>query len=497
MRHSYLIARKKSNPATIVPVKTVGLQSVFRYIAVAVLSVAIAWFYHRVIHVNPTTVALTLLLSVLVISAVWGLRYALLLAVLATLVFNYFFLPPVGTLTISDPQNWVAMFAFLATALVASELSERARREAANAHQRRRDVERLYAFSQRLLATDNMLELLNAVPIYMNEVLGAKSSAIYLAASQTIYRSDPMSEEPTIEDLKAVSARGEVVLDREHGTSMAPLRLGVRLSGAIGVAGPNLSRETLEALGGLAAIAIERAGVIEKLGKAEAARQGENLRAALLDSVTHELRTPLTGIKAAVTTLMSEVQLDDGQRKELLTVINEESDRLNRLVGEADEMAQLDAHVELDLQPVSIEQVVRAALQQSAAVMGKHPVEVRVAASLPLVRMDAARMEEVLRQLLENAAKYSGPDCPIVVTAEVQGRQLITSVADRGPGIDEFEQAPIFEKFYRGRDLRYRVQGTGMGLAIAKAIVEAHGGTIGVTSQLGHGSVFTVSLPVS
>jgi len=479
-----------------VPVKVARLQSLFRYLLVIGVAGAVVLVYHRVVHVNPTTVALSLLLSVLVISTLWGLRYALLLAVLSTLAFNYYFLPPIGTFTIADPQNWVAVFAFLATAVIASQLSERARREAANANQRRRDVERLYAFSQRLLTTDNMLELLNAIPIYMNEVLGARSVAIYLAASQATYRSDPRSEEPSIEDLKAASVRGEVVLDREHGNSITPLRLGVRLSGAIGIVGPNLSRETLEALGGLAAIAIERAGVIEKLSKAEAARESENLRAALLDSVTHELRTPLTGIKAAVTTLMSALPLDEGQRKELLTVINEESDRLNRLVGEAAEMAQLDAHVELNLRPSSIAKVIRTAVEQSAAVLGKHPVEVRAPDSVPDIQVDADRIVEVLRQLLENAAKYSPPEAPITVTVETGGGQLIVDIADRGPGIDEFEQGLIFEKFYRGRDLRYRVQGTGMGLAIAKAIVEAHGGTISVTSQPEHGSVFAVSLPV-
>ena len=478
------------------PVKMAARTRLLRYLMVIGIAGVIVLVFRRLVHVNPTTVALSLLLSVLVVSTLWGLRYALLQAVLSTLAFNYYFLPPVGTLTIADPQNWVAMFAFLATAVVASQLSDRARREAANANQRRRDVERLYAFSQRLLATDNMLELLNAIPIYMNEVLGAKSAAIYLAASQATYRSDPRSEEPNTEDLKAASVRGEVVLDREHGISIAPLRLGVRLSGAIGVVGPNLSRETLEALGGLAAIAIERAGVIEKLGKAEAERESENLRAALLDSVTHELRTPLTGIKAAVTTLMSSLPLDEAQRKELLTVINEESDRLNRLVGEAAEMAQLDAHVELNLQPTAITRVIHTAVEQSAAVLGKHPVEVHAADSIPELPMDAERIVEVLRQLLENAAKYSPPDAPITITVETAPGQLIVDIADRGPGIDEFEQGLIFEKFYRGRDLRYRVQGTGMGLAIAKAIVEAHGGTITVTSQPEHGSVFAVSLPM-
>jgi two-component system sensor histidine kinase KdpD len=279
---------------------------------------------------------------------------------------------------------------------------------------------------------------------------------------------------------------------------MAPLRLGARITGAIGVAGAKLSRQALEALGGLIAIAIERAGAVEKLSNAEAARQSENLRAALLDSVTHELRTPLTGIKAAITSLLSDYQLEEPERRELLTVINEEADRLNRLVGEATEMAQFDAQgVELRKQPTSVDSVIEDAVQQSKPVLGQHRVNMRIAAGLPKIQLDPERTVEVLKQLLENAAKYSPADAPVGISAELRDKKLVLSVSDRGPGIDDFELTMIFDKFYRGRDLRYRVQGTGMGLAIARAIVEAHGGTIFVTSQLGHGSVFSIMLPVA
>ncbi len=487
-----------SNPVTIVRVKVNWMRSVIRLVAVVALVAGIVFLYRRLIPVNPTTVALTLLLAVLVVSARWGLRDSVILSVLATLAFNLFFLPPVGKLTIADPQNWAALLAFLVTAVIASQLSERARRETANANQRRRDVERLYAFSQRLLATDNVGELLNAIPGYVCQIFGGKTSAMYLLSSRETYRSDPRPEELSTDDLKVVSTRGEPVIDRAHNVSLAPLRLGARLTGAIGVSGTLLSRETLEALGSLVAIAIERVGVVEKLGKAEAIRESENLRTALLDSVTHELRTPLTGIKAAVTSLLSDLQLDAAQRRDLLTVINEESDRLDRLVGEAAEMAQLDAHgVELHRQPVSIQSVIDSAVEMSKAVLGPHPLEIRVAQSLPEVQMDSARIAEVLKQLLENAAKYSAAESPITITAELRDGQLVTSVSDQGPGIDDFEQGLIFDKFYRGRDQRYRVQGTGMGLAIAKAIVEAHDGTLSVTSQLGHGSVFFFALPAA
>jgi two-component system sensor histidine kinase KdpD len=274
--------------------------------------------------------------------------------------------------------------------------------------------------------------------------------------------------------------------------------MGVRVVGSMGVSGALLSRETLEAMSSLIAIAIERAGAIEKLGRAEAARESEQLRSALLDSVTHEFRTPLTAIKASATSLLSSPGLDAAQRLELLTVINEESDRLNRLVGEAAEMAQLDANqFELQLEAHPIQKAVEDALNKARPALGQRPVEVRLPSNLPLVRMDVGRITEVVTQLLENAAKYSAPESPIHITGEVSNRMVMTSVADRGPGIDDFEQSLIFEKFYRGRDHRFQVQGTGMGLAIARAIVEAHGGRIGVTSQLGHGSVFYFTLPVA
>src|SRR5581483_8941418 len=223
--------------------------------------------------------------------------------------------------------------------------------------------------------------------------------------------------------------------------SFIPLRMGLRVVGSMGLSGAQLSRETMESLGSLVAIATERAGAVEKLSKAEAARESEQLRSALLDSVTHEFRTPLTAIKASATSLLSDSVTDKSQRLELLTVINEESDRLNRLVGEAAEMAQLDAQqVELRLGQHHIQEAIEDAAARTRTTLAKHPLSIEVPQDLPFVRIDVDRISEVIAHLLENAAKYSAADAPIHLAAESKNGMVVTSIADRGPGIDEFEQ---------------------------------------------------------
>jgi two-component system sensor histidine kinase KdpD len=473
-----------------------AIYRVVRYFITTAIVAGIVFLYFRLIHVNATTAALSLLIGILLVSANWGIDQAVYMSVLSALAFNYFFLPPVLTLTIRGQQNWIALFAFLTTGIVASQLAERARRETLASNRRRREAERLYEFSQRLLVTGNVIDLLAAVPSTIAATFTLRGAALCLAANDRIYRSSPDFMDVSAADLReALHSREHIKQDDD--VTLAPIRLGVRTTGVLGIAGPALSPETLDAIGGLTAIAIERASAVETLSKSEAARESERLRNALLDSVTHELRTPLTAILASITSLRSDAALKAEQRNELMIVIEEETERLNRLVGQAVEMAELDAHeVKLELAPHNI----REAIDQACAATppdATHPMEVRIPESLPSVVMDLARITKVLQHLLENAAKYSPSGSPVFVSVEIQRGKLVTSVADRGPGIDDLERMMIFDKFYRGQSQRHRVQGTGMGLAIAKAIVEAHGGTIEVTSQLGHGSVFSFSLPIA
>ena len=470
---------------------------VFGFAVSFVTVVAITLFFRHARDVNQTTVALTFLLAILAVSAVWGMAVSVFMSVAAVLAFNYFFLPPVGTFTIADPQNWVALFAFLVTSIVGSQLSARIRKEADEAHQRRREIERLYRFSQKLLAEGNVIQLMNAIPNYIVESFEGGAAELFLPQKDKFYRSGFGAAHLDEEKMKAVFLRDEGVFDSQEGLYFIPVRMGVRPIASLGISGSRLSRQTLDAVGSLVAIAIERARAVEKLGETEAERQGERLKSALLDSIAHDFRTPLTSIKAATTSLLGEEVSDRGQTRELLTIINEECDRLNRLVEEAAEMSRLEAgEFELDLAPTQIGDIIDAALGQCETALAGRKVEVNVSPNLPAVRADLNRIKDALVHLIDNANIYSPKEQPITISAELAGDCVATSVADRGPGIDDFEQGMIFDKFYRGKDQRYLVRGTGMGLPIAKAIITAHKGTISVTSQLGHGSVFSFTLPV-
>jgi len=461
------------------------------------LIAGITFLYRHVLQVNQTTVALSFLLAILAVSAVWGMAVSLFMSLAAMLIFNYLFLPPIGTFAIADPQNWVALFAFLVTSIVGGQLSSRIRKQADEAHRRRREIERLYRFSRKLLGEGNVIQLMNAIPDYIVDSFEAGAAELFLPQKDKFYRSGFGASQLDEERMKTAFLNDEITMEPQHGEYYIPVRLGVRAIGSLGISGTELSRQSVEAVSTLVAIAIERARAVEQLGQTEAERQGERLKSALLDSITHDFRTPLTSMKAAVSSLLTSGNLDPAHTRELLTIVDEECDRLNRLVEEAGEMAKLEAgELELELAPTPIEEIIQASLAHCKTALAGRPVNVQISPNLPPVRADLERAKEAMVQLIDNANLYSPKDQPITITAELTGDSVTTSVADHGPGIDDFDQTMIFEKFYRGKDQRYLVRGTGMGLPIAKAIIAAHDGTIGVTSQLGHGSVFSFTLPV-
>lgn len=471
------------------------LVQVIPYLVASAMLAIIVYVYYRLLHVNTTTVAMTLTVGILLISAYWGLRVSVYMSVAAALCFNYFFLPPFLQFTISDRQNWVALTAFLSTGIIASNLSDRAQTETRISNKRRREAERLYEFSQQLLVAPNVVELVAAIPTKLMNVFALRSVALFLQSRNQTYRSN-QSFFTNDRELR-VAAQVQDHSTREGNITFVPIRLGMRPIGAFAIAGTGVSRETLDAVGGLIAIAVERARAVETLSRSEAGRESERLRNAILDSVTHQLRTPLTSITMAISSLRNDPDLLPESREDMMLVIEEEAYRLNLLISQAVEMAELDTDdVKLEVAATEIAALLPEALGEAKINQSHHPVEIHVAPSLPKVWLDHARIVKVLLHLIENAANYSPAGTPIILSAEAAGRGVMISVADRGPGIDDLERMMIFDKFYRGESQRFRVQGTGMGLAIAKAIVEAHHGSISVTSQLGQGSVFSFTLPI-
>src|ERR1700733_9328452 len=291
---------------------------IVRYSVSTATAAVIVAVYFRWLHVNETTIALTFLIGVLLVAANWGLRHAIYLSILSALAFNFFFLPPVLTFTIGDSRNWVALLAFLVTSIVASQLAERARREAKISHRRQREAERLYEFSQQMLVTGNVIDLLNMLPQMIAVTFNLAGAAVYLREKDRIYRSSPNYMDVTAAELRDAAFTRDHRRDEERGVTLVPILLGTRPIGALGITGDAISPEALDAVCGLAAIAIERAGAVETLTKVEASRESERLRNALLDSVAHELRTPLTSITAAITSLRTNPLLDAEQSAEMM-----------------------------------------------------------------------------------------------------------------------------------------------------------------------------------
>lgn len=448
------------------------------------------------LHVNPTTVALSLLLLVLILASEWGLRYAIVVSVLAAACYNFFFLPPFDTFSIADTQNWLALLAFLATSIIASRLSQRVRDEADDAKAHQRELDTLLRLSKELLQSESVSALLTSLPASAVAITSATAGYLYLIDGNRLYQAGSASVSEVELPHLAQLANSLTGTQRAGDDFQIPLRSGVRPRGLFVLRLPQLSNDTADAMASLISLALDRVQALENLARGDAAKESERLRTLMIDSITHELRTPLTSIKGAATTLLSGgVSAEDS--RELLSIIDEESDRLNRLVSEAVEMSQLDAQqVQMRMKTETVEELVEESVEACAWVRSQHDLRIDVPPHLK-VSVDPVFFQKALCNLLENAAKYSENGTLIVVSAGVANNRVSISVADRGIGIDSTEQALIFERFYRARNGTSVSSGTGMGLAITRAVVQAHGGDIDVVSQPGRGSVFTVTLPIA
>jgi two-component system sensor histidine kinase KdpD len=457
---------------------------------------AITFVSFQSIHVNSTTVGFFYLVAILMIATAWGLVESTIASIAAMLCFNYFFLPPIGTFTVADPENWVALFAFLATSLTASQLSARAKRQTKEALDRQHEIERLYSVSRALLLTDAVRPLAKQIVEHIAQVFEFPAVALYDRNSGHIYRAG-------VEDMFDVDgqmrdAAGRSIVLRNEKLVVAPIRLGGQPIGSLAVRGPLLSDAALQSMLTLVAIGLERALSQEAVNRAEVARQSEELKSTLLDAIAHEFKTPLTSAKAVTTDLLagSATELRPHQR-ELIGIADESIERMSRLVSEAIQLARIEGGTfRLNRDVHFPSSLISAALKQMRSLTDGREMKVSVADDLPLVSVDAELIQMVITHLIENAVKYSPQRSPIEIGARADESSVVIYVKDRGAGIAEDEQSRIFDKFYRGKGERH-LKGTGMGLAIAREIVSAHGGQISVTSRPGQGSQFWFSLPTT
>jgi two-component system sensor histidine kinase KdpD len=352
----------------------------------------------------------------------------------------------------------------------------------------------LYELGRAILLDETFDRILPKAVTDIARIFDVEQAAIYDAGAERIYRYGAGDDEA---QLREVAETGAAVHNSVTRYSVAPLRLGGRPNGSLSIRGETGATLTLvEAIANLVAIGLERARAIERAASAEGARRSEELRSAMLDGLAHDLKTPLTAIKASVTCLISGYPRTEERKEELLTIVNEETDRLHRIVSEAIQMGRIGAgKVSLQRGPHPLHEIVTDVL--SDLKLSASRLRLDIPEGLPPLFVDGDLIGQAMKQLLDNADRYSPPGSPIAVLARLEPDWIVVSVADSGPGVKADEQSRIFEKFYRGmHSARFR-EGTGMGLAIAKGIVEAHGGKITVSARPEGGSVFSVQLPLS
>jgi two-component system, OmpR family, sensor histidine kinase KdpD len=459
--------------------------------------------------INPTTVALTLLLVVLGTATIGRLPVAIVTSVAAMLLLNFFFLPPVGAFIIADPQNWIALLAFLVVAVIASNLSAAVQARAREAIERRNEVTRLFDLTRDVLLTTETTGAIEALARHVARRFELSRIAICLPADEgwRIHQGGP--DEITVDtdtlNTALAKARGVVEFDArqraygghvrvgaDHDISIVPLRHGTRAVGLLATSSATIDIGALDALAGVVAIAIERAQFLAERDEAELVQQKADLAATLLASLSHDLRTPLTAIKAAVENLRGDMPPEE--RSEQARAAAAELDRLTRLFQDILDMARIDAAaIRIDRQWVTAADVVDAASAHVRHTLEGHALRVDADEELE-ADIDPRLASVALSHVLENAALYSPADREILVHARVEPDGLHVSVTDRGPGLDPGELEHLFERFYRGRTARQTAFGTGMGLSITRGLLAAAEGRIWADNVAG-GARFSMVIP--
>ncbi len=450
------------------------------------------------LHATSTMAGMVFLVLV-VWSATRAAKWlSLYIATLCALFFDLYFLPPYHTLWLQGPPEWVEMLCFMTSCLVVSRVAERERRQTLAAKQRQADVERLYELSQEMMLFEDADRLIRELPRTIERIFALDAVALYIADRERFFASQVDTPASVQANLQAMTQELNPTINLFAGYQSSVLMLGLRSVGALAWKPESLSREVAAAVCAQVSITVARSIAVEASARIEAAREAERLRTALIDSLTHELRTPLTSIRAASTTLLESGAMDEAGRQDLVSIIDEEASRLDLLIGEAVEMAEIDANVvQVHVTPHHPRELLEHAVEESRKILSSHKVVIQENAEMDqLAWFDPHLLGRVMRHLLENVAVYTPPGTRVTLGSRRTTDRLEFSVEDNGPGIDAHDLPQIFDKFYRGkRSARIR-KGSGMGLAIVRAILTVHGGGIEAASPPSSGAKFRFWVPL-
>lgn len=489
----------------------------FPYVA-TIVSVTIALAFAYVLHpvIGVESVDLIFLVSVIGVAYNYGLLPSMFAAVLSMLAYNFFFLEPTYQFTIADPKNIAALIFFFFTAFVVSNLTAKVRAQANTARNRASTTEALYAFSKKLAGIVSLDDLLWATAYQIAHSLKTDVVIVLPDADGVLRVKAGFPPEDDLDQAELGAAKWSFENNRPAGRGSKTLPGAKRLflplrtsSGAIGVVGlargqrPEMlltpdERRLLDALMDQSAVAIERVRLAGQINEARLAAETERLRAALLTSLSHDLKTPLASILGAVTALRKYRDvLEAPAREELVVTIQEETERLSRFVANLLDMTKIESGaIELNRHYVDIDEVVGTALQRVSAMLAEHRVAVELEANLPMLNLDVMLFEQVLVNLLDNAAKYAPAGSLITIRARRTFGSIAIEVLDEGPGIPEDRLERVFEKFHRVKQGDRQRAGTGLGLAICRGFVDALGGKIVAANRSDRsGAVFTIAFP--
>ena len=442
----------------------------------------------------PDTTAFLLLLCILTIATLGDMLVAIVLSLAADFVYMWF-LPPNNSFAIDGPGSGIALVAFLATGVIGSQLSVRAQRRAREAEDRNLEMERIHALGRSLLAHDTLAATGEAAVRQIVVALEAGGAALYNAQLPCVYRAGAIVE--IEETLREVFETGKPWTGGLPNVSVYPLWSADRRIGALAIQSEDLSETAARLTINLISAALERAAATEKAVEANAISRNQELRRAMVDAFAHNLKTPLTSIKACVSALLRRSSGVNEETRELLTVVDEETDRLIRLIGDSLELVRVGERVTPARELIPVTQPIQAAIAELQRNLEGREIKTDLPSEPLAVAADPHLIQIVMAQLLDNALKYSPPDSPVEIHVAGAGAFATVAVRNEGAALDEDERKRIFDKFYRGRQNRGRIEGTGMGLAIARTIVESHGGEIEARNDPQGRIVFEFSLPLA